>query len=219
MSRNYAIVDGVNKTVQFSIDDACSSISYDARKNGQDVPLEKSTISVDLVRKGKTDVSLYSDTFSNLRKIVSAIFDKSIDSIIPISFQNQQGIDLALNDQVSVKVTIKFHADESVDSFQYEMNKLGKSKGDKVNTLPFTFKKVEVDTVKEVDTEYYKDVVVIDKANLVSLASETPKDGDIFLTREFIDSEFDAYVHLQTGLNQTVEVKSNGVTNVYLVQY
>ena len=223
MSRNYAIVDQVNKTVQFTIDDACSSVSYSAKKAGQVVTLSKSEISVDLVRKGKTDVNLYKDSAENIQKVVKAIFDKQISNLIPLSFKNQFGQDLNLSDSVSVKITIKFFkeakVDETVDSFEYEMNKLGKSKGASVNKLPFTFKRVEVDTVKEIDTEYYKDVVIIDKQNLVSLASDTPNDGDINLTKEFLDSEFPEFVHLETGLQQTVEVKSNGVTNVYLAQY
>lgn len=223
MSRNYAIVDSVNKTVQFTIDDSCSSISYSAKNSGFPVLLQKSHISVDLVRKGKTDVNLYNDSAENISKVVKAIFDKQISNLIPLSFRNQFGQDLNLSDSVSVKITIKFYKDadedETVDSFEYEMNKLGKSKGSSVNKLPFTFKKVEVDTVKEIDTEYYKDVVIFDKQNLVSLASDTPKDGDIYLTKEFLESEFPEFVHLETGLQQTVEVKSNGVTNVYLVQY
>lgn len=223
MSRNYAIVDSVNNTVQFSIDDSCSSISFDARKNGQPVALQKSEISIDLVRKGKTDVNLYKDSYLNIQRIVNAIFKKDLNKLIPLSFKNQFGQDLNLSDSVSVKITIKFfkdaNFDETVDSFQYEMNKLGKSKGSSVNKLPFTFKKVEVDTVKEIDTEYYKDLVIVDKQNLISLASDTPKDGDIYLTKEFLNSEFPDYLHVETGLQQTVEVKSQGITNVYLVQY
>lgn len=223
MSRNYAIVDTVNNTVQFTIDDACSSISYSAKKTRNAVSLAKSEISVDLVRKGKTDVNLYKDSAENIQKVVKAIFDKQISNLIPLSFRNQFGLDLNLSDSVSVKITIKLFKnddiDETIDSFEYEMNKLGKSKGASVNKLPFTFKKVEVDTIKEIDTEYYKDVVIIDKQNLVSLASDTPKDGDIYLTKEFLDSEFPEFVHVETGLQQTVEVKSNGITNVYLAQY
>lgn len=225
MSRNYAIVDQVNKTVQFTIDDSCSSISYDARKNGNPVALNNSEISVDLVRKGKTDLNLYKDTFSNLRNVVSAIFAKSPNNLIPLSFKNSFGQDLNLSDMVSVKITIKFAKidadliDETVDSFQYEMNKLGKSKSSVVNKLPFSFKKVEVDTIKDVDTEYFKHLVVVDKTNLISLGSETPSDGDIYLTREYLDSQFEDLIHLETGLNQKVQVKSNGITNVYLAQY
>ncbi|MPL56019.1 hypothetical protein SDC9_01501 [bioreactor metagenome] len=223
MSRNYAIVDGVNKTVQFTIDDACSSISYSAKKAGQSVSLSKSEISVDLVRKGKTDVNLYKDTANNIVKIVKAIFNKQISNLIPLSFRNEFGHDLNLSDSVSVKITIKFYKDddedETVDSFEYEMNKLGKSKGSSVNKLPFTFKKIEVDTVKEIDTEYLKHLIVLDSENLISLASDTPKDGDVYLTKEYLDSEFSELIHLETALNQTVEVKSNGITNVYLAQY
>lgn len=223
MSRNYAIVDQVNKTVQFTIDDACSSVSYSAKKAGQAVNLAKSEISVDLVRKGKTDVNLYKDSAQNIQKVVKAIFDKQISNLIPLSFRNEFGHDLNLSDSVSVKITIKFYKvadeDETVDSFEYEMNKLGKSKGSSVNKLPFTFKKIEVDTVKEVDTEYFKHLVVIDRNNLISLSSDTPKDGDVFLTSEYLATEFPDYIHLETGLNQTVEVKSNGITNVYLAQY
>ncbi len=223
MSRNYAIVDQVNKTVQFTIDDACSSVSYSAKKAGNVVDLRKSEISVDLVRKGKTDVNLYKDTALNIYKVVKAIFDKEISNLIPLSFRNEFGQDLNLSDSVSVKITIKFYKDnvddETIDSFEYEMNKLGKSKGSSVNKLPFTFKKIEVDTIKEIDTEYLKHLVIVDRSNLVSLASDTPKDGDVYLTKEYLDSEFSEYIHLETGLNQTVEVKSNGVTNVYLAQY
>lgn len=223
MSRNYAIVDSVNKTVQFTIDDACSSVSYSAKKSGQAVILAKSEISVDLVRKGKTDVNLYKDSAENIKKVVKAIFDKQISNLIPLSFRNEFGHDLNLSDSVSVKITIKFYKDnfkdETIDSFEYEMNKLGKSKGSSVNKLPFTFKKIEVDTVKEIDTEYLKHLVVVDTQNLVSLASDTPKDGDVYLTKEYLSSEFPEFIHLETGLNQTVEVKSNGITNVYLAQY
>jgi|GEM_PF-3728371 len=223
MSRNYAIVDGVNKTVQFTIDDACSSVSYSAKKAGRLVQLQKSQISVDLVRKGKTDVNLYNDSAENIQKVVKAIFDKQISNLIPLSFRNEFGHDLNLSDSVSVKITIKFYKDddedETVDSFEYEMNKLGKSQGSVQNKYPFTFKKIEVDTVKEIDTEYLKHLVVVDTNNLVSLASDTPKDGDVFLTKEYLNSEFSEFIHLETGLNQTVEVKSNGITNVYLAQY
>lgn len=223
MSRSYAIVDQVNKTVQFTIDDACSSVSYSAKKAGQPVFLAKSEISVDLVRKGKTDVNLYKDSAENIQKVVKAIFDKTIFNLIPLSFRNEFGQDLNLSDSVSVKITIKFYKDddedETVDSFQYEMNKLGKSQGAVQNKYPFTFKKIEVDTVKEIDTEYLKHLIVIDTQNLISLASDTPKDGDVFLTKEYLNSEFPEFIHLETGLNQTVEVKSNGITNVYLAQY
>lgn len=223
MSRNYAIVDSVNKTVQFSIDDACSSVSYSAKKSGLAVNLSKSEISVDLVRKGKTDVNLYKDSAENIKKVVKAIFNKQISNLIPLSFINEFGHDLNLSDSVSVKITIKFYkdeeVDETVDSFEYEMNKLGKSQGTTQNKYPFTFKKIEVDTVKEIDTEYLKHLVVVDTHNLVSLSSDTPKDGDVFLTKEYLNSEFPEFIHLETGLNQTVEVKSNGITNVYLAQY
>lgn len=223
MSRNYAIVDRVNNTVQFTIDDACTSISFDARKAGERIYLEKSEISVDLVRKGKTDVNLYKDSYDNIYRIVKSIFNKKIPNLIPLSFRNEFGQDLNLSDSVSVKITIKFfkdeEVDETIDSFQYEMNKLGKSRGTVQNKYPFTFKKIEVDTVKEIDTEYLKHLVVLDTQNLVSLSSDTPKDGDIYLTKEFLNSEFPEYIHLETGLNQTVEVKSNGITNVYLAQY
>lgn len=215
MSRNYAIVDSVNNTVQFTIDDACSSVSYSAKKNGNAVTLAKSEISVDLVRKGKTDVNLYKDSAENIQKVVKAIFDKQISNLIPLSFKNEIGHDLNLSDSVSAKITIKFHADELVDSFQYEMNKTGKN----TNKLPFTFKAVEVDTIKEIDTDYFKHLVVINKTNLVSLSSDSPKDGDVLLTKEYLDSEFPQYIHLETALSQKVEVKSNGVTNVYLAQY
>ena len=223
MSRNYAIVDQVNKTVQFTIDDSCSSISYAASKAGVPVQLNYSEISVDLVRKGKTDVNLYKDSAQNIKKVVKAIFNKQILNLIPLSFRNEFGHDLNLSDSVSVKITIKFfkdsEVDETVDSFQYEMNKLGKSQGTVQNKYPFTFKKVEVDTLKEIDTEYLKHLVVVDIQNLLSLASDTPKDGDVFLTKEYLNSEFPEFIHLETGLNQTVEVKSQGITNVYLVQY
>lgn len=223
MSRNYAVVDQVNNTVQFTIVDACSSISFVSKKAGQYVNLLKSEISVDLVRKGKTDINLYKDSYENINMIVNSIFNKNLYRLIPLSFKNDFGQDLNLSDNVSVKITIKFYkghdTDESVDSFEYEMNKLGKSKGDKINTLPFTFKKVEVDTIKEIDTEYFKHLVIIGRDNLISLASDTPKDGDVYLTKECLNVEFLDYIHLETGLNQTVEVKSNGVTNVYLVQY
>lgn len=223
MSRNYAIVDQVNKTVQFTIDDSCSSISYSAKKGGQNVNLVKSEISVDLVRKGKTDINLYKDSAENISMIVKSIFNKDIFRLIPLSFRNEFGHDLNLSDNVSVKITIKFfkdaEVDETVDSFQYEMNKLGKSTGTSQNKYPFTFKKVEVDTVKEVDTEYFKHLVIVDRTNLISLSSDTPKDGDVFLTSEYLATEFQDYIHLETGLNQTVEVKSNGITNVYLAQY
>lgn len=223
MSRNYAIVDQVNKTVQFTIDDACSSISYSAKKDGQAVILRESEISVDLVRKGKTDINLYKDSAENIQKVVKAIFNKETLHLIPLSFRNEFGQDLNLSDSVSVKITIKFFKDESIDetvqSFEYEMNKLGKSQATVQNKYPFTFKKVEVDTIKEIDTEYLKHLVVIDTNNLVSLASDTPKDGDVFLTKEYLNSEFPEFVHLETGLNQTVEVKSKGITNVYLAQY